>query len=176
MLRRSLFILGVAAVLTGPVRADSLADGLAAYDRKDYAKAAALLRPLAEAGDVEAQIRMGTLSLYGRGVPESDAAAFDWFSKAAAQGNREGQFQLGNLYAFGLGVPKSETDPDRKAAEWYFEAARRGHPAAQYSLGILFLTGKGVEQSNPEAMKWMRRAAEAGHEDAKKFVQGYKGD
>ncbi len=163
------------AVLTLPqaANANSLAEGLAAFNGKNYARAVQVLEPLARRGDATAQVHMGLLHYHGHAVVESDALAFAWFLRAAEQGNADGQFHLGNMYMYGLGVPSTESEPDRVAALWFFEAARRGHVEAQYNLGILFLTGKGVYQNNTEALKWMRRAAERHYESARQFLDQY---
>jgi TPR repeat protein len=156
-------------------RADALQDAVAAIHRKDYPTAVRLLEPLAKAGNPLAQTRLGLLYYHGHGVRESDAAAVQWFERAARQGLAEAQFQLGNMYAYGLAPLPPEQDPSRLAAQWYFEAARQGHAEAQYSLGILFLTGSGVELSATEARKWIERAAAQGHADAKSYLQAGTG-
>jgi TPR repeat protein len=37
-------------------------------------------------------------------------------------------------------------------------------------LGFLFLTGSGVTQSGEEARKWIGRAAQQGHADARAYL------
>lgn len=167
--------LTVLILLTLPAgaAADELADGLAAFNRKDYVRAAQILEPAARRGIATAQVHMGLLYYHGHAVKESDEQAFGWFLRAAEQGNAEGQFHLANMYMYGLGVPPTESEPDRVAALWFFEAARRGHVEAQYNLGILFLTGKGVFQNDAEALKWIRRSAERNHEPARRFLGQY---
>ena len=46
--------------------------------------------------------------------------------------------------------------------------AEQGEADAQYNLGNCYAFGDGVEQSYTEAVKWYKKAAEQGHEDAKK--------
>ncbi len=162
----------VALVAMAPILAapDPLAEGKAAYARGDYLRAVQQLLPLAQAGNAEAQVRVGIMYFMGLGVAEDDAAAFDWFQRSALQGNAEAQYHLGNMYTFGHGVPAEVTDPDRMAAKWYFESAQQDNADAQYSLGILFFSGKGVVQDPEEAAKWFRRAANNGHADAQRFI------
>ena len=155
-----------------PVRADTLQDGVAAINRKDYPLALRLLEPLAQAGHAAAQLRVGLLHYHGHGVRENDLQALKWFERAARQGNTEAQFHVGNMYAYGLATPPADADPARLAAQWYFEAARQGHADAQYSLGILFLTGTGVQQSADEAARWIAQAAAQGHADAAAYLKG----
>lgn len=153
---------------------DDLQDGIAALNRKDYASAVRRLEPLAQAGNAQAQWRLGLLYFHGHGVPESDAQALQWFERAARQGNADGQYHVGNMYAYGLADPQRELDAPRLAAQWYFEAARQGHADAQYALGILFLAGSGVQQNAREARRWFERAAARGHADAAAFLKGQR--
>jgi hypothetical protein len=59
-----------------------LEDANAAYDRRDYATAQRLFRPLAEQGDAKAQFRLGGMYLNGQGVPQDAAEAVKWWRKA----------------------------------------------------------------------------------------------
>jgi TPR repeat protein len=152
--------------------ADPLGDGVAAYEKKDYLKATQMFHPLAEKGDARAQRYLGYMHFHGKGMKEDDAKAFEWFSKAAAQGDSESQYKVGYMYTFGFG-PKNESDPDLKAAEWYFKAAGQNHVEAQYSLGLMFLAGKGVVSSKDEAYKWIKRAADQGHDGAKESLKAF---
>jgi TPR repeat protein len=170
--RRCLLIASLASGLPATaVHADALSDAAAAIGRKDYAAAASLLEPLAEAGNARAQTRLGTLYHLGLGVREDDALARQWFERAARQGFAPAQFELGNLYAYGHAPLPAGEDTQRLAAQWYFEAARQGHAEAQYSLGILFLAGSGVQRNPAEARKWIARAARQGHADAQAFMK-----
>ena len=81
----------------------------------------------AEAGDSEAQTRVGEIFERGiDGTPNYEQAA-KWYRKAADQGNSKAQFYLGTLYEKGLGVPQS-TD---LAMEWYQKS--RGKPSDRES-------------------------------------------
>ncbi|MSO97885.1 MAG: sel1 repeat family protein [Rhodospirillaceae bacterium] len=59
---------------------------LAAYKSADYLHAADLLKPLAEQGDSAAQYHLGLMHRHGRGLPQDDALAANWYRKAAEQG------------------------------------------------------------------------------------------
>ena len=56
---------------------------------------------LAEQGDAEAQISLGIMYDYGRGVPEDDTEAVKWYRKAAEQGVAKAQYNLGVMYTNG---------------------------------------------------------------------------
>ena len=170
-LTRSL-VLSALLLAIFPARAEPLQEAIAAIERKDFLTAVRLLQNLAQAGNAQAQLRLGQLYYHGHGVRESNADAYLWFDRAARQGLAEAQFQLGNMFAFGTATAAPDTDPNRLAAQWYFEAARQGHADAQYSLGILFLTGSGVLANRDEAERWIERAAAAGHADAQAYLKG----
>ena len=141
-----LALLFAAAASAGP-----LEDGLAAYQSKDYEKAIAIWRPLAESGDAGAQFRVGTMYAEGLGVARDDAEAAKWFRRAAERGDMMAQFNLGASYAEGAGVTKD----DAEAAKWFRRAADQGMSFAQLNLGIMFAEGKGVPKDPVEAVKWL---------------------
>ena len=64
-----------------------LQDVQAAIDRKDYATALRIVRPLAQSNDPAAQSILGTLYALGYGVPQSYTEAVNWFRKSAEQGH-----------------------------------------------------------------------------------------
>lgn len=125
---------------------------------------------LADAGNAEAQFRLGLMYFTGRGVPENEKRAYDLLLKAANQGHLPAMLQLANVLTFGQQIPNLISDPDSEAAKWYFQAASAGSAEAQYSLGVLFQTGKGVVRSPEEALYWMRQAAKNGHDGARAYV------
>ncbi len=90
-------------------------EGVAAYQRGDYATALREWRPLAEQGDAKAQFNLGIMYSNGQGVPQDYAEALQWLRKAAEQGQTRAQFNLGVMYRNGLGVGK---DP-AEAALWF---------------------------------------------------------
>jgi TPR repeat protein len=77
-------------------------DGVAAYQRGDYRKAA-------EQGHAEAQFKLGAMYFSGDCVPQDDAGAVKWYRMAAEQGHTEAQADLAYMYENGLGMPQ---DPE----------------------------------------------------------------
>jgi TPR repeat protein len=82
-------ILGSADAVAGPWE-----DGMAAYNRGDYAPAIRLFRPLAEQGNAKAQHLIGVMYHKGEGVARNSVRAFAWFSLAAAHGDRDAKAKL----------------------------------------------------------------------------------
>lgn len=82
-----------------------LKEGIAAYQRGDYATAYRQFLPLAKRGHADAQAKLGSMYALGHGVPQDDTTAARWFRKAAEQGHADAQALLGVAYAEGQGVP-----------------------------------------------------------------------
>ena len=70
-----------------PAAADEIEDAVQAYSRAEYSAAIDLARPLAEAGDSDAQYLMGIASLDGNGVSQSLVEAYMWFEMVVHYGN-----------------------------------------------------------------------------------------
>ena len=121
-------------------------------------------RAEADKGEVWAQYNLGNMYDMGYGVPEDDATAVKWYTKAAEQGLADAQNSLGFAYANGLGVPKD----DATAVKWYTKAAEQGLADAQKSLGLNYAMGIGVPKDNVMAYMWLILAAAQGDETAKK--------
>ena len=64
--------------LSAPAAAGPYEDGLAAYQKGDYATALGLWRRLADQGMAEAQYNLGIMHENGEGVPQDDAEAVKW--------------------------------------------------------------------------------------------------
>jgi len=129
--------------------------GLDAYNQGDYATALKEWQPLAEQGEADAQVNLGLLYDFGKGVPQDYGQARDWYLKAADQGFADAQFNLGLLYDFGKGVPQDYG----QARDWYLKAAEQGHALAQANLGVMYWMGPGVLQDYVQAHMWAYLAA-----------------
>jgi TPR repeat protein len=85
-------ILGLLGALAGPWE-----DGMAAYNRGDYAPAMQLFRPLARQGNAKAQAAIGAMYRKGQGVAKSSAHAFMWLSIAAARGDADARTEMNEM-------------------------------------------------------------------------------
>lgn len=122
LLPRVILLTFLSAVAAAPSISADFAAGLEAYDAGDYATALEEWRPLAEAGDVEAQLALAGLFSDGVGVPADHAEAVRWYRMAAEQGDAVGQLNLGDFYARGLGVERDLG----QAVYWLTLSARQG--------------------------------------------------
>ena len=156
------FALLLSCALPGLVVAASVDEGIAAVEQGDYAKAVAIFRPLAEAGDAEAQYNLAILYRSGHGVEKDPAQSRQWFLLAAKQGIAEAQYHLGYMYDTGEGAEQN----DNYAFLWYRKAAEQGHPKAQTNLGVMYANGSGVAQDLKLAYVWFNLAAAQGYSPA----------
>ena len=116
------------------------------------------LREMADKGDAKAQWKLGMAYLEGKVVARDEVEAVKWWRKAADQGYA---MALINLISMGADSPKGgvtqEEVAERKKALRKF--AEHGDPKAQYLLGF-------ITEDRVEAVKWFRKAADQGDEEA----------
>lgn len=128
--------------------------GVDRWMRGDYPGAIAQWRPLAEAGNADAQFNLGQAYKLGRGVPANAATAQSWYQKAARQGHEQAQVNVGLLLYNG--------GRRQEAMPWIRKAVELGDPRAQYILGTELFNGDLVARDWPRAYALMLRAADGG--------------
>lgn len=112
-------------------------------------------RERAEAGDAEAQYRLG-LSYQTR---DSVGRARRWLQRAADGGHGDAALELGLMHLEGRGVAASPRD----AVAWFQKGAEASSTAAMCRLASLCFTGFGTAVDEPEAKRWLLASARAGH-------------
>jgi hypothetical protein len=137
------------------------------FQSGDHAGAAQMVRKAADAGNVEAQLRLALMCDQGDGVARSSKAAFGWYSRAAAQGEPESQNQLGAYYELGQGVAENWD----LAAKLWQASALQGWGKGQSAFGRAYQFGIGVPQNRDEAIAWFRKAAAQGIGKADYFAK-----
>jgi uncharacterized protein len=142
-----------------------VADGQAAFDRKDYAAALQLWQQLATQGNADAQYNLGRMYDRSKGILNDDIQAAKWYRMAADQGNAKAQFVLGQWYQWGNhGLPNFRVAENiGEALRLYRLAANQGNAEAQYFLGNLYDESQGVPLDFAEALKWYSLAANQGY-------------
>jgi hypothetical protein len=188
---------------------EQIAAGRRAADSGDFAGAVSILRPLAEAGTVDAQFELGRLVLTECELL-SGREAFRWLHAAAGQGHPQAMYEVATYPSFprepfespldgraawglllraaeaGVGDAQYEAGaslatgefrdghpltPDPVAAlDWYRRASESGHVEAQFNLGVMLLEGEGCAANRAEALRWLRAAAAAGDEQARRLL------
>lgn len=168
MLRYGSIAILILYLIAGQAYAGPFEDGLAAYDRKDYATALRYWRPLADNGDAGAQFNIGVMYSRGDGVAQDDAEAAKWVRKAAEQGLPMAQFELGISHENGQGVLQDHSE----SMKWLRRAAENGYAPAQSLLGLTYSLGDGFRNKPDytEAKKWFQMAAEQGDVEAQRAL------
>ncbi|GFM29988.1 SPOR domain-containing protein [Novosphingobium sp. PY1] len=153
--------LGLCATLATLMAAPALADvkaGVDAWSAGDYAAAVREWKPLAAAGDPDAQFNLAQAYKMGRGVPEDIAKAKDLFGKAAAQGH----IQASDIY----GLLLFQDGEQAKAMPYLESSAARGDPRAQYIIGVAHFNGDYVAKDWVRAYALVSLAQQAGLQQA----------
>ncbi|BCA61933.1 hypothetical protein HMP09_1167 [Sphingomonas sp. HMP9] len=157
---RKLLVGAIAAggmLVAAPAFADVKA-GVDAWAKGEYPRAVTEWRPLAVAGDADAQFNLAQAYKLGRGVPLDTALAESWFRKAALQGH----LQAADNYGLALFQSGKKSD----ALPWLQKSVARGEPRAQLVLGTMLFNGDGVPRDFPRAYALMSRASASGLQSA----------
>ena len=93
-----------------------------------------------------------------------------WYQLSANQGNYKARMQLATIYDGGFLKGK---DTKRRGIECFRELADEGFPTAQCILGMKYLFGDGVEENRGIAVKWLKKAAEQGHDEAIRLLERF---
>ena len=118
-----MMLIAASALGSGRPSFADFADGLAAYDAGDLQAAYEVWLPLAQGGDVQAQVALaGLLETGGAGLAQDYSAAIAWYRRAARAGDPIAQMNLGEFYALGKGVARDRS----RALAWFSLAAEQG--------------------------------------------------
>src|SRR5439155_14659061 len=152
----------MAVAVTAPLPAQSVKAGIDAWQNANYSAAIGIWRPLAEAGDADAQFNLGQAYRLGRGVPLDLSVAKIWFERAARSGHVDAQTTLG-LLVFQNG--------DRAAGlKWLKAAADQGEPRALLVYGTALYNGDGITQDRIRGYSYVSRAAGQGLQPAQETL------
>jgi len=124
--------------------------------KKNDIKAAQYYFKAARLGHPQSMTNYGRMLLEGRGIEQSDQVAAKWLTQAAAWGDADGQYYLGKMYKKGLiNVEFEETD---KLKTWL-----------RLARGVFI--DPHIKAQDREGNKWLKKAADQGHEQAIKDLE-----
>ena len=123
----------------------------------DPERAFSLYRRAAEQGAPEGVIAVGRAFMSGFGVVQDVQAGLRWLERAAAGGSFEAMYDLFLYHA-------NRPGGDQDALHWIRRAAEVGSGEARFRLAMLHRDGRFVRRSEEEMMRWLKMAAETGHE------------
>jgi TPR repeat protein len=105
---------------------------------KEYDKAFALYKAMAEKGNKFGQYQLGYMYQHGFGTEKDDQVATAWYLKASQQILPAAQYALGIMYYSSGSIAQ--------ALPYLKQAALENNPEALYMLGYMFSTGTSVPQ------------------------------
>ena len=114
-----------------------LNDGIAAWNAGDYAAAAAILKPLADVGNPQAQYFIAVALASGKGIAKNQSQATIYFKRAAEQKHRDANLVLGTRYLEGKAVLQNADLAEKHLRT----AAFLESVEAQFVLGYAFSYG-----------------------------------
>jgi TPR repeat protein len=121
-----------------------------------FAETITELKDKAQAGNAEAQFKLGVRYYRGDGVDKNQVEAVKLLQKSSDKGNTYAQNLLATAYSNGNGVEK---DP-RRAFELWQKSASQGNENAQNNLAFAYLFGIGVAKNATKAFELWLQAAE----------------
>ncbi|MES2146546.1 MAG: SPOR domain-containing protein [Pseudomonadota bacterium] len=163
MIHRHLFLAAILAATAAPLAAQNVRAGIEAWQRADYAAAVAIWRPLAEAGDADAQFNLGQSYRLGRGLAINLAVAKTWFERAADKGHVDAQTTLGLLLF--------QNGEQAEGLKWLGKAAEQGEARAMLIYGTALVNGDTVTQDPVLGYAYVSRASAQGLAPAKETLR-----
>lgn len=169
---QSLILLLVSATANG--NAANLDDAIKIYYAGLPDQAIAILKPLAQSGDIEAQLLLGNMlhSLSRSVTAKSQDDPVTWYQMAAAQGSAEANYLLGVTY-HNRWATSQEMDSNSKAIAYYETALKLGNKTAQGPLVQLKYRNKTATKNKPVAKP---ESIEAPEEKIPEIIAASKAD
>lgn len=160
------------ALLLAPLMASPLAqatpldDAVAAYDAGRLKAAARGFAASAARGEALGQFNLAMMNLRRELPGASDARAWQWLQRAAAQNFALAENALGEMIEQGR-----HGRPDAKAAcDWFERGAEHGNGDGALAAATCFYLGRGRPQDMVQAHRWYLEAAKAGDVGAQYLV------
>lgn len=120
----------------------------------------------AESGNEAAMVKVAETYLSNDyGLKQDYKEAFRWFQKAADKGNAEAMGSIAAMYSRG----DIEKD-NEEVFKWALKGANKGDLDSQYLVGVCYYKGQGTEEDLSEAIKWLVKAMDRGHDGAKETL------
>ena len=162
---RFVFWMVLGVVLAAPLAAQTLEERMrvaaGAYERRDFATAISLWRPLAGEGNAEAETLLGAMYWSGEGVPRDHKEAARLYLSAAQKGYARAQNDIGFMYGFGEGIPPRD---DVQACKW-LTLATTGYTAKNQER---------LEQARKDLATVRARMSQQQIEEAERLVRAFR--
>ncbi len=125
----------------------------------DYDRAYQIFNTLAAQNNHLAEMKLGQMCYYGKGVDKDLEAAKKWFLRAARAGEKDAKNWVAILFRDGFDTTEN-SDVQTEISQWVSYAAEKGEPEAVYLKGMNHLYGKfNSEQNVPHGLELIEMAA-----------------
>jgi len=159
-------LLTAALLLNSLAQAAPLSEALAAYDEGDLKAAAHGFAASAARGEALGQFNLAMMNLRRELPGASDAKAWQWLQRAAAQQHGLAENALGEMIEQGRhGKPVPQA-----ACGWFERAAEHGSGDGALATATCYYLGRGRPQDMARAHHWYLQAASAGDVGAQYIV------
>lgn len=133
--------------------AERVAQGEAALEREEFAKAYELLMPEAEGGNARAQLLIGLLYQNGHHVDRDEDKAAAWLEKSIHSGSPLAKHFLASLYC-------SQGEYE-KGLQLFQSSVEDGTLYDLYEVGVLYYKGQGAERDPCKAYEYFQRSIDS---------------
>ncbi|BCS82757.1 putative Sel1-like repeat-containing protein [Cotonvirus japonicus] len=106
-------------------------------------------------GNAIAENILGSVYLYGKGVPLDEKEALKWYTKSAEKNYMPSQEFLGNYYTH-------TSSNNLLKFKWHKRAAKQGNVTSQNEIAFMYNDTKNEFYDELKALKWFQRAAYQG--------------
>ena len=148
----------MSCLLSTTSSASTYEEALYEFNRKNFVGAFRMMKPLAKAGNLDAQFHIASGYTEGRGVPANTKEAFHWFRSAAEGGHLGAIYRLGIMHVQGEFVDR---DYD-KALLWFKKGMEKDHVSSISMMGYMYQKGFGVDKSPQISANYIEKAANLG--------------
>jgi hypothetical protein len=124
----------------------------------DPRKALRWYKAAAEAGHVQAMLRIGRILEDGQEVDQDLRGARRWYEQAAERGNTQAMVRIARMHALGVGTKKNV----EAAVAWLGKAVDQGDGIAMQTLAKIYDEGAGVRKDPAASADLVIRALKAG--------------
>lgn len=147
-------------------QAAALPEALAAYDEGNLKTAARGFAESARRGEALGQFNLAMMNLRRELPGATDAKAWQWLQRAAAQQHALAENALGEMIEQGR---RGKPDP-KAACGWFERAAGHGNGDGALAAATCYYLGRGRPQDMTQAHRWYLEAAKAGDVGAQYLV------
>ena len=139
--------------------------------KQNIPRAKKLLKKSMDLGCSDSQYLMAEYLMKGEFFKKDGKKAMQYYFDAANKGN---VFALKKIAMF-YSTDKLSMKDEKRAVKIWTELALSGDDEAMFMFGCFLMVGYNVEKDVIKGIEWIKKAAERGNENAKKYIENFNG-